>query len=681
MKNKIIVLLIAISTLACSSQKNKSAQNESKQSEVKMENSEFQIKVDRFADVNVLRYQIPGWDKLSLDQKKLVYYLSQAGYHGRDMIWDQNYKHNLEIRSLLEKIIQDYNGDKNNKDWDNFIIYSKRVFFASGIHHHYSNNKMMPDFSKEYFTQLTKEVGKEVSDEILEAIFNPDLDNKKVNLNPEKDLVLASAINFYDSDISEKEAIEFYKSMIDTTDARPISYGLNSKLVRAEDGSIKEVKWTSEGMYADAIKNMVIWLNKAIEVAENDAQKEALQLLVHYFNTGDLKTWDDYSIAWAKATEGDIDYIIGFIETYYDPLAYKGYYESIIEINDFDASERMKIVAENVQWFEDNSPIMDEHKKANVTGVSYKVVNVASEAGGTSPAGPIGVNLPNANWIRAEHGSKSVSLGNIVAASNNAGGSGILNEFANDDKEKDLCEEYSILASKMKTALHEVVGHASGQLNSGVGTPKETLKNYASTLEEGRSDLVALYYTMDEKLVEMGLIPSLDVAIAQYDDYIRNGLMTQLRRIKLGDDIEEAHMRNRQMVASWAFEKGQADNVIEKITRDGKTYFNINDYEKLRVIFGELLRETQRIKSEGDYEAGRALVENYGVKVDQELHKEVLQRVEKLDIAAYSGYINPDLLLVEDENGNIIDVKVEYPDNFMEQMLDYSNRYSHLMKK
>lgn len=680
MKLKFIALMTIGIVMAFSSPELIGSETNKESNDVKTDNDPFIYEADRFADVKVIRYQIPGWDKLSIDQKKLVYYLSQAGYSGRDIIWDQNYRHNLTIRKALETIYKSYSGDKTTADWAKYVEYTKRVWFSNGIHHHYSNDKFLPDFNTEYFNSLLTDVNITLETEVLEAMFDPTKDNKKVSLDPDKDLLLASASNFYDPDITEKEATDFYANLIDKENTEPISYGLNSKLVRNEDGSISEVKWTADGMYGAAIENIIFWLNKAVKIAENKEQQKALKLLIKYYKNGSLKTWDEYSIAWVKATDGDIDYINSFIEVYNDPLGYRGSYETMIEINDFDASARMKTVSENVQWFEDNSTIMDEHKKKSVKGVSYKIVNIAAKTGDAGPSGPIGVNLPNANWIRAEHGSKSVSLHNIIDASNQAGSSGKLEEFANDEEEIRLGKEYSSLASNMKTALHEVVGHASGQLNPGIGTPKETLKNYASTLEEARADLVALYYTMDEKLVELGLIPSLDVAIAQYDGYILNGMMTQLNRIELGKDIEEAHMRNRQLVASWAFERGEQDNVIERINRDGKTYFNINDYEALRAIFGELLREIQRIKSEGDYEAGKALVEGYGVKVDEELHLEVLERIVKLNIAPYTGNINPELIPELDEKGNIIDVNVIYPTDFAKQMLDYSAKYGYLAK-
>ena len=451
-------------------------------------------------------------------------------------------------------------------------------------------------------------------------------------------------------------------------------------MVKDENGNLKEEVWKADGMYGAAIKEIIKWLEKAAEVAENDQQKKGLELLVEYYSTGDLKIWDEYNIVWATATEGDIDYINGFIEVYNDPKSYRGSFESIVEIKDFESSARMAKLEQNVQWFEDNSPIMDEHKKKNVTGVSYKVVNVASESGDASPSSPIGVNLPNANWIRAKHGSKSVSLGNITDAYDNAGGGGVLKELAYSAEEIERAQKYGEIGDKMHTALHEVVGHASGQINPGVGTPKETLKNYSSALEEGRADLVALYYLMDPKLVELGLLENQEAGKEEYDGYIRNGLISQLRRLKLGDDIEEAHMRNRQMIAAWAYEKGQPDNVIEKKTRDGKTYFVINDYNKLRELFGQLLREVQRIKSEGDFDAGRDLIERYGVKADQDIHREVLERSKNLNSAPYGGFINPVLEPVTNSKGEITDIVVKYPSDFTQQMLEYGEKHSFLTK-
>lgn len=675
MKRVSLVLSASIFFMSCNQQ-----MSEPKEAaeEVMNEGSHdnFQWETEQFADLRILRYQIDGWDNLSLDQKKLVYYLTQAGLSGRDIVWDQYYRHNLEIRTALEAIVKNYNGDKESEDWKNFMVYTKRVWFSNGIHHHYSNTKMKPGFEAAYFDQLLAASNASLSAEAKEVIFN-DKDMKKVSKDPDQDLLLASAVNFYDPDITEEEAIAFYKKQIDPNTMTPISYGLNSKLVRAEDGSIQEVKWSADGMYGAAITEIIGWLEKAKGVAENEAQGNALGILIDYYKTGDLKKWDEYNIAWVEATEGDIDYINSFIEVYDDPLGYKATYETVVQIKDFDASKKMAVISDNIQYFEDNSPIMDEHKKPNVKGVTYKMVSVAGEAGATTPSTPIGVNLPNANWIRAEHGSKSVSLANIEHAYEEAKGAGFLEEFTFTKEELERAKKYAGNSSKMHTALHEVVGHASGRLNEGVGTPKETLKNYASTLEEGRADLVALYYIMDPKLIELGLMDTMEVGKAEYDSYIRNGLMLQLRRLEVGDNIEEDHMRNRQLVAGWAYETGKKDNVIEKKTLDGKTYFVINDYAKLRDIFGMQLREIQRIKSEGDYEAGRMLVETYGVKVDPAIHKEVLARTEKLHIAPYNGFVQPELKPVM-SGDSITDIEVVYPMDFTQQMLMYGEKYSFL---
>ncbi len=639
---------------------------------------DFVWKTEQFADKKIIRYRIPGFDSLTLQQKKLVYYLVQAGLSGRDIIYDQNYRHNLKIRRALDHIVRDYEGDRTTDEWNRFLVYAKNVWFSNGIHHHYSGDKFQPEFSRAYFQSLLEAVGHQLDDEVLDAMFDPTIDPKRTNLDPSKDLVKASAVNFYDPDLTEAEVRAFYESIIDKNDPTPPEWGLNSKVVRGPDGRLMERRWYADGMYGPAIREIIKWLEKAAEVAENEAQANALRILIDYYRTGDLEKWIDYNVAWVQATEGDVDYINGFVEVYNDPLGMKGTYETIVEIKDFEASARMQKVAENAQWFEDHSPIMDQHKKENVVGVSYNVVNVAGEAGDASPSTPIGVNLPNNNWIRVEYGSKSVSLGNIIDAYNKADGPVLLHEFACDEAEIERAEKYGSLASKIHTALHEVIGHASGKLEPGVGSPAETLKNYASPLEEARADLVALYFMMDPKMVELGLMPSLEVGKAAYDSYIRNGLMLQLRRIEPGATIEEAHMRNRQMIAKWVYEKGQPDNVIEKVVHDGKTCFKINDYEKLRALFGELLREVQRIKSQGDYEAGRALIENYGVQVDPEIHAEVLRRTEHLHIAPYGGFINPRLVPVTDDQGQIIDIKVEYPDDFTAQMLEYAEQYSFL---
>jgi len=660
---KILILLFFIfSLLSCTNLSE--SENENK----------FSYFSEQFADLKILRYQIPGFDELSFDQKKLVYYLSQAGLAGRDIMYDQNYRHNLKIRKALENIYSNYNGDKSSDEWKKFEIYLKRIWFSNGIHHHYSNDKFKPGFSANYLKELLSETNTNLENESFEVIFNTE-DIKKVNLDASKGLVKGSAVNFYGTDITEADVDDFYSKIKVPNSKKPISLGLNSKLVR-ENGKIVEKIWKLGGMYSKEIKNIMYWLTKAKKVAENEKQKHAFELLIEYYETGDLEVWDDYNVAWVETTEGDVDYINGFIEVYNDPKGYRGSYESVVQIKDFEMSKKMTALSENAQWFEDNSSIMNKHKKDNVVGISYNTVNVAGEAGDSSPSTPIGINLPNANWIRVEHGSKSISLGNILYAYGNSGSSGRLDEFAYSDKEIEIEKKYGEQADNLHTALHEVIGHASGLINEGVGTPKETLKSYASALEEGRADLVGLYYLPDKKLVEIGISPSAeDMGRASYDGYIRNGLITQLIRIKLGNDIEESHMRNRQLVSAWAYEKGLNDNVIEKIKKDNKTYYVINNYKKLRVLFGDLLREIQRIKSEGDYEAGKNLIENYGVKVDQELHKEVLERNSKFTSAPYSGFINPELVPVKDNAGNIIDIKIQQPKSFSSQMLSYSKNY------
>lgn len=634
-----------------------------------------------FADLQILNYDIPGFDKLSLDQKKLVYYLYEAGLSGRDIIWDQNYRYNLEIRTALEQIVSNYQGDKSTDEWNNFMVYTKRVWFSNGIHHHYSMDKFIPQFSRTYFDGLLSETGATLDAGIVDRMFDNTVDMKRVSLDANSDLLQASAMNFYSENITTADVDAFYKEKMANAGEKPVEFGLNSRLVKDEDGTVREEVYKVGGLYGEAISEMVKWLKLAQGVAENKAQGDALGLLIQYYETGDLEIWSQYNIAWSQATKGDIDYIHGFVEVYGDPIGMRGTYESIVQINDFEASATMSVLDKNAQWFEDNSSIMPEHKKKNVVGVSYKVVNVAGESGDASPSTPIGVNLPNADWIRATHGSKSVSLGNIVMAYNNVGGEGILREFANDEEEIERAIKHGKVGAKMHTALHEVIGHASGQINPGIGTPKETLISYASTLEEARADLVALFYLMDTKLVDLGLIESLEVGKAEYDDYIRNGMMVQMRRLEPGNDIEEAHMRNRQLVASWAFEKGAAENVIERIERDGKTYFEIHNYEKLKVIFGDLLREIQRIKSEGDYEAGKNLVEGYGVKVDTALHAQVLERSESLNIQPYNGFVNPILTPVTDADGNITDITISQPASFEAQMLSYSKQYGFLVKK
>ena len=672
MKIKFLLMLLLASTIffSCAD----SNEDKSAKTEKVAQTDDFEYLVDEFADIKVLRYQIPGWENLSLQEQKLVYYLTQAGLSGRDIIWDQNYKHNLKIREALENIYSNYEGDKSSEEWNAFETYLKRVWFSNGIHHHYSMDKIKPAFSKEYFDTLLAETGTELTGEPYEVIFN-DKDSKKVNLDESKGLVEGSAVNFYGEGVTADDVAAFYAKKQSPNPEKPLAFGLNSKLVK-ENGQLVEKTWKSGGMYGEAIDKITFWLEKAKGVAENEKQANALGLLIDYYKTGDLKTWDDYNIAWVEATEGNIDYINSFIEVYNDPLGYRGSYETIVQIKDFDMSKKMQVLEENVQWFEDNAPLMDEHKKDSVVGVTYKTVIVAGEAGDASPSTPIGVNLPNSNWIRKAHGSKSVSLGNIINSYNNAGTTGRLEEFAHDEEEVALEKEYGQLADKLHTALHEVVGHASGQLNPGVGETKETLKSYASTLEEGRADLVGLYYLMDPKLEELGLVDDhMKVGKAAYDGYIRNGLMTQLIRLEQGADVEEAHMRNRQWVSAWVFEKGAENGVIEKVSKDGKTYFDIKDYAALRDLFGQLLKETQRIKSEGDYQAAKDLVENYGVKVDQDIHKEVLKRNEQFKSAPYSGFVNPVLVPEMDENDEIVSIKVVQPASFEEQMLHYSENF------
>ncbi len=649
---------------------------------------DFKYVTEQFADLRIQRYNVPGFEDLTLRQKTLLYYLYQAALSGRDIIWDQNYKHNLYIRRTLEGIVKTYSGDRTTPEFSKFMEYTKRVWFSNGIHHHYSNKKFTPEFSKEYFRQLiagsdeyslplqSGEMIDDLINKLLPILFDPKVDPLKVNQDSKADLVKTSAVNFYEG-VTQKEVESFYAKIVNPNDPQPISYGLNSKLIK-ENGQLLEKTWKWRGMYNAAIQKIVFWLRKALDYTESDQQKKTLELLIEFYETGDLKKWDEYNIEWVKDSNSFIDIVNGFIETYNDPLGYRANYESVLSFKDLDATKRIKAISDNAQWFEDNSSIMPEHKKKNVTGISAKVITVVVESGDASPSTPIGINLPNADWIRKEYGSKSVNLGNIVYSYNKAAEtSGLLEEFAYSQEEIDRAKKYGALASDLHTDMHEVIGHGSGQLNPGVGQPNETLKNYASSLEETRADLVALYFIMDQKLVDIGVMPSLETGKTEYDGYIRNGLMTQLARIEPGANIEQAHMRNRQAISKWVYEKGKPENIIEKKEKDGKTYFVINDYDKLRNLFGQLLREIQRIKSEGDYEAGKNFIENYGVKVDQEIHKEVLERYKKLNIAPYAGFINPKLVPVM-EGEKIIDVKIEYPEDFTEQMLFYAKEYSFL---
>lgn len=649
-------------------------------------NEDFKFFSEQFADLKILRYQVPDFENLSLNQKKLLYFLSKAAIAGRDIIYAQNGEYNLVIRRTLENIVENYKGSRETKDFENFMVYTKRVWFSNGIHHHYSSDKFIPEFTKEYFSELVKNTdpatlplreGQTVEaflDEIIPVMFDPNIIPKKVNMDPGKDLIKSSAVNFY-KDVTEEEAVKFYDAMKKPEDERPLSYGINTRLVK-QNGMLTEQVYKTDGLYGAAIKEIVKWLEKALTVAENDLQKEHISKLISYYNTGNLVTWDEYNIAWVKDTVSRVDFVNGFIETYEDPLSMKATWEAIVNFKDLKATKRTEIISENAQWFEDNSPVDPRFKKEKVKGVSAKVITAVQLGGDNAPATAIGINLPNADWIRKEHGSKSVTLENITYAYDKAAqGSGFLEEFSYDQGEIDLIEKYGFMTDNLHTDLHECLGHGSGQLLPGVSS--EALKNYQSVLEESRADLFALYYLADQKMVDLGLIPSVEAAKAEYLKYIRNGLMTQLTRIELGKNIEQAHMRNRQLISKWCLEKGAKDNVIEKVIRDGKTYYRINDYDKLRTLFGELLKEVQRIKSEGDYEAGKNLVETYAVKVDPELHKEVKERYSKLNLAPYSGFINPELV-AEEKDGEIVDVKITYPADFTQQMMQYSKEFSFL---
>lgn len=649
----------------------------------------FVILADRFKDIQLLRYQIPGFEGLTLKQKELLYHLSEAALSGRDITWDQLGPYNLRVRRTLEAIWRSYSGDRTTPEFAAFQTYTKQVWFSSGIHHHYSGSKIVPGFNADNFAafvrgsdaeQLPLAEGQSVDDLLkllTKVIFDPEFEAKRTNRSAEADPVADSANNFYARSLTEKDVESFYKRRRDPKDPTPVWHGLNSKLV-GEGRDIKEVTWEIGGMYHTALVKVAKSLDRAIEVAENPQQKETLEKLVQFYKTGDLHDWDAYNIAWVKDTESLVDTVNGFIEVYDDALGMRATYEAVVSFKDLEATKRIAAIAAEAKWFEDNSPIAAEHKKKDVVGITAKVITVVQEAGASAPSTPIGINLPNADWIRKEHGSKSVNLGNIVAAYNQAKrAGGTLGEFAASEEEIARAKQYGDIASALHTDMHEVIGHASGQINDGVGSPKETLKSYASALEEARADLVALYFVLDPKLVEIGVMPSLDAGKAEYDGYIRNGLMTQLARLELGEDLEESHMRNRQLVAGWAFERGAADKVIDRVQRDGKTYFVINDYDKLRGIFGELLAEIQRIKSTGDYEAGKALIETYGVKVDPALHKEVLERYSTLGIAPYSGFIQPRLVPIY-LGEELVDVMVEYPLSFADQMLYYADNYSFL---
>lgn len=678
MKNHFIISVATAAVLltGCSGTKKTTAQAD-----------KFDYTVEQFADLQILRYRVPGFEDLSLKQKELVYYLTEAALEGRDILFDQNGKYNLRIRRMLEAIYTNYKGDKNSADFKNMETYLKRVWFSNGIHHHYGSEKFVPGFSQDFLKQAVLGVdptllplaegqtAEQLCEEIFPVIFDPTIMPKRVNQADGEDLVLTSACNYYDG-VTQAEAEAFYAKMKDPKDETPVSYGLNSRLVK-ENGKIQEKVWKVGGLYTQALEKIVYWLKKAEGVAEDDAQKAAISKLIEFYETGDLKTFDEYAILWVKDLNSRIDVVNGFTESYGDPLGMKASWESLVNFKDLVATQRTEIISSNAQWFEDHSPVEAQFKKSEVKGVSAKVITAAILAGDLYPATAIGINLPNANWIRAHHGSKSVTIGNITDAYNKAAhGNGFNEEFVYSDAERELIDQYSDLTDELHTDLHECLGHGSGKLLPGVDP--DALKAYGSTIEEARADLFGLYYVADPKLVELGLLSSDEAYKAQYYTYLMNGLMTQLVRIQPGNTVEEAHMRNRQLIARWVFEKGAADKVVELVKKDGKTYVVVNDYEKVRQLFGELLAEIQRIKSTGDFAAARALVEDYAVKVDPVLHAEVLERYKKLNLAPYKGFVNPKYEAVTDANGTITDVKVSYDEGYAEQMLRYSKDYSPL---
>ncbi len=648
-------------------------------------NSDFQWQIDQFADVRIMRYQIPDWDQLSLKQKELLFYLGNAALCGRDIIFDQNFKHNLAIRRTLEAIYNGFPGDRETKEWDDFMVYLKRVWFSNGIHHHASTDKFLPAFSEVYFEKLVRETpenhfpedlgtNEDIISKLKPIIFDPNIASKRVSQEAGVDLVASSANNYYEG-LTQNEVERFYSAMVDPNDPEPISYGLNSKLVK-ENGRIFEKVWKIDGMYGKAIEKIVYWLEKAARVAENDHQRQVIETLIDYYKTGDLKLFDKYNKLWVKDLDSRVDFVNGFIETYGDPMGYKASWEALINFMDIESTKRTVILSDNAQWFEVQSPVNQEFKKSEVKGVSAKVINATTLGGDCYPSTPIGINLPNADWIRRDYGSKSVTIENIMYAYDRSSlGNGFLEEFAWDEAEVELHRKHGFLANCLSTDLHECLGHGSGQLAPGV--VGDELKQYGSAIEESRADLFALYFLMDPKMVELGIMPSLEVAKAEYNRFIRNGLMTQLTRIELGKDIEQAHMRNRQLIASWCYEKGAAENVIEKKVRDGKTYFVVNNHEKMRELIGKLLNEVQRIKSTGDFNAAKHLVESYAVKINQDIHKEVLERFKTLNIAPYGGFVNPRMIPVY-QGESITDIILEYPDSYTQQMLEYSACYSFL---
>lgn len=674
-KLRLTAAAVALTAIAGMTANTTMAQNNANQSQ-----KPFEYVVDRFADIEVLRYKVPEFENLSLNQKLLVYYLVQAALDGRDILWDQNCKANLILRPVLEKIYTAYKGDRNDKDFVAFEKYLKQVWFGNGIHHHYSMDKFVPEFSKAFFEKQYNANFSEDKDKkayIERVIFDPNFLAKRVNQAEGADLIQTSACNFYGEGVTQPEVEAFYAAVKDTTDLTPISYGLNSRLVKDKDGKLVEETYRVGGLYTEAITRIVANLRMASQYAENNAQRAIIDKLIEYYTTGDLKTFDDYSIMWTEDTASKVDFINGFIESYGDPLGMKGSWESIVNFKNEQASERTHIISDNAQWFEDHSPVDPRFRKDKVRGVSAKVITAAILAGDAYPATPIGINLPNANWIRAAHGSKSVTIENITQAYDEAShGNGFNEEFVIDQYTRDLMDRYLFITDNLHTDLHECLGHGSGRLLPGVDP--DALKAHGSTLEEARADLFALYYLADPKLVELGLLDNPDAYKAEYYKYMLNGLMTQLMRIEPGKDIEEAHMRNRQLIAQWALQHGAKDKVVELIKRDGKTFVQINDYNALRDLFGKLLAEIQRIKSEGDYEAGRNIVEQYAVKVDPALHNEVLARYATLTIAPYKGFVNPEYNLVRDAKGNITDVTITYGENYVDQMLRYSREHAPL---
>ena len=643
------------------------------QAEKKTEEAGFRYLIDEFADLKVMRYRIPGWEELSLRQKEYVYHLAEAAKWGRDIYFEQNCEGNLRLRKVIEKIINEYAGDRTTADYLSFEVYAKRVFFSNGVHHHYAEDKFFPECSKEYFASLMESVGA-FDQGILDFVYDRESGQQRRSTSQEGDIVTLSAVNYYEG-VTRKEVEDYYASIEDKNDPRPIAYGLNTKVVK-KDGKVTELPWCVGGLYSDLITKICDELEKAAAVAENDTQRKCISLLVDYYRTGDLRKWDEYNVAWVGELEGTVDFVNGFVEDYNDPLGRKGAWEGNVNIKDHKASERTEILSANAQWFEDNSPVDPRFRKPEVKGVSAKVINVACISGDSYPSTPIGINLPNADWIRKEYGSKSVTIANITHAYDQAANespNNMLDEFAWDDAEKELIRKWGSYADEIHTDLHECLGHGSGQLLPGVATT--AMGEYSSTLEETRADLFGLYYSADPKLVELGIMPDAEAYKAEYSSYIRNGLFTQFTRVELGAKNTEAHMQNRKLIAQWCYEKGQKDNVIEKKTRDGKTYFVINDYPALRNLFAELLAEIQRIKSEGDYEAGKNLVETYAVNIDPKLHKEVLERYAKLNLKPYGGFVNPDIVPVV-KDGKVVDYTLEYTDSFLAQQLKYGRDYS-----